>query len=170
MCNSTLRCQTMVTQMIDPCFVFTATGVLFTGLTHSRTDHLFRHLFLTSGHRSEALSEMTGDRFIDQIDRRSTDKFSVQSITWKIWLTYIFSCQINVTNNTNSTSIVTATSTGDLVFAFTGRYGSSRWFHRSLGRYGTSRHGSNGQLLFSRCIHLVHTWKRNCTPFLWALT
>ena len=160
----------MVTQMIDPCSVFTATGVLFTGLTHSRTDHLFRHLFLTSGHRSEALSEMTGDRFIDQIDRRSTDKFSVQSITWKIWLTYIVSCQIIVTNITNSTSTVTATSTGDLVFAFTGRYGSSRWFHVSLGRYGTSRHGSNGQLLFPRCIHLFHTWKRNCTPFLWALT
>ena len=64
----------MVTQMIDPCSVFTATGVLFTSLTHSRTDHLFRHLFLTSGHRSEALSEMTGDRFIDQIDRRSTER------------------------------------------------------------------------------------------------
>ena len=134
----------MVTQMIDPCSVFTATGVLFTGLTHLRTDHLFRRLFFIGGHRSEALSEMTGDRFIDQIDRRSTDKFSVQSITWKIWLTYIVSCQIIVTNITNSTSTVTTTSTGDLVFAFTGRYGSSRWFHVSLGRYGTSRHGSNG--------------------------
>jgi len=74
LCNSTLRCQTMVTQMIDPCFVFTATGVLFTGLTDSRPDHLFQRLFLTGGHRSEALSEMTGDRFIDQIDRRSTER------------------------------------------------------------------------------------------------
>ena len=115
-------------------------------------------------------SEMTGDWFMHQIDCWSTDKFSVQSITWKIWLTYIVSCQIIVTNITNSTSTVTATSTGDLVFAFTGHYGSSRWFHLSLGRYGTSRHGSNGYLLFPRCIHLVHTWNRNCTPFSWALT
>ena len=115
-------------------------------------------------------SEMTGDWFMHQIDCWSTDKFSVQSITWKIWLTYIVSCQIIVTNITNSTSTVTATSTGDLVFAFTGRYGSSHWFYRSLGRYGTSRHGSNRQLLFPRCIHLVHTWNRNCMPFLWALT
>ena len=158
----------MVTQMIDPCSVFTATGVLFT--THSRTDHLFRRMFLTGGHPSEALSEMTGDRFMHQIDRRSTDKFSVQSITWKIQLTYIVSYQIIVTNITNSTSTITTTSTRDLVFAFTGCYGSSCWFHRALGRYGTSRHGSNGQLLFPRCIHLFHTWKRNCTPFLWALT
>ena len=160
----------MVTQMFDPCSVFTVTVILFTHLTHSLIDHLFWRMFLTGDHRSEALSEMTGDRFMHQIDCWSTDKFSVQSITWKIWLTYIVSCQIIVTNITNSTSTVTATSTGDLVFAFTGHYGSSRWFHLSLRRYGTSRHGSNGQLLFPRCIHLVHTWNRNCTPFSWALT
>ena len=59
----------MVTQMIDPCSVFTATRVLFTGLTHSLTDHLFRRMFLTGGHQSEALNEMTGDRFMHQIDR-----------------------------------------------------------------------------------------------------
>ena len=160
----------MVTQIIGLCSVFTATGVLFTRLIHSLTNHLFRRMFWTGGHRSKAPSVMTGDRFMHQIDRWSTDKFNIQSITWKIWLTYIVSCQIIVTNITNSTSTVTSTSTGDLVFAFTRRYGSSRWFHRSLGRYGTSRHGSNGQLVFPRCIHLVHTWNRNCTPFLWALT
>jgi len=85
------------------------------------------------------------------------------------WLTFD-SSQIIVTNITNSTPTATSTSTGDLVFGFTRCYGPSRWCHRSLGRYGTSRHGSKGQLLFPRCIHFVYTWNRSCTPFSWALT
>ena len=54
----------MVTQIIDPCLVFTATRVLFTRLIHSPTNHLFRRMFWTGGHRSKTLSAMTGDRFM----------------------------------------------------------------------------------------------------------
>ena len=59
----------MVTQMFDPCSVFTVTVILFTHLTHSLIDHLFRRMFWTSGHWSEALSEMTGGRFMHQFNR-----------------------------------------------------------------------------------------------------
>ena len=54
----------MVTQIIDPCLVFTATRVLFTRLIHSLTDHLFQRMFWIGSHQSEAPSTMTGDRFM----------------------------------------------------------------------------------------------------------
>ena len=54
----------MVTEIIDLFSVFTVTEILFTRLTHSLIDHLFRHMFWTGGHQSEALSAMTGDRFM----------------------------------------------------------------------------------------------------------
>ena len=54
----------MVTQIIGPCSVFTATGVLFALLIHSLTDHLFQRMFWIGSHQSEAPSTMTGDRFM----------------------------------------------------------------------------------------------------------